>query len=260
MNIGCTIAIAAVPFLDLLDGEVEALGERLIAAEDGAERDAALEAARRRLVSGMDAVVRGLPAAVRSEHALARAIGYALTGLADERMLHHPTGATERWREHLLESELYRTSLAGEEIVRRARETLHGEATEEMAASSVLAPLYLGVFRAGFEGSLRDNAPGLAALIAALEERVGAKAPERYRTRPLPDAQPRRLGMSMRAMVGAGLAVWLVSSSVAWTYANWDALKASAAMAERVRAGLPGAGVDTPEHGLGPAPWTRTEE
>lgn len=261
MSIGFTIAISVVPFLDLLDREESELGGLIFASENAQEADAAVDGARRRLLAGVDAVVRSLPSSVRSDQSLSRAVGYTLIGLADERMLHHPTGAVERWRERLLEVELYGSALAGQEIIRRARAAVHlgpsgfREGPGSMESSSVLAPLYLGVLRAGFEGSLREDEPALRSLITGLEESVGTRAPERVSARPVADERPRRLGVSLRGMIAVGVATWLGVSGGAWYLATRDSLHASAVLADRIRAGLPGQGQDDWDvHGIGPFP------
>ena len=260
MSIGFTVAIAAVPLLDLLDKEEIELGAVIVASETAKEADTAVEGSRRRLLAGVDAVVRSLPSSVRSDQGLSRAVGYALIGLADERMLHHPTGVIERWREKLLEVELYGSALAGQEIIRRARAAVHmgpsesRDGRESMESSSVLAPLYLGVLRAGFEGSLREDESALRSLISGLEEVVGARTPERVSARPIADERPGRLGVSLRGLMVAGLSAWLVVSGGAWYLATRDSLQASAAMADRIRAGLATDQGDGDIHGIGPAP------
>ena len=264
MSVGFNIAIAAVPFLDLLDREEIELGALIVDAQSPKDAETALEASRRRLLAGVDAVVRSLPTSVRSDQGLSRSVGYALIGLADERMLHHPTGVIERWREKLLEIELYGSALAGQEIIRRARAAVHAGPDEEregfgsMEPSSVLAPLYLGVLRAGFEGSLREDESALKALVSALEDRVGARAPDRGSARPIPEERARRLGVSLRGLAITGLATWLIVSAGAWYLATWESLQASSKMAERIRAGLYAEHGDGQEHGIGPAPRTDT--
>ena len=190
MSIGYSIAIAAVPFFDLLDDEEASLAVRVLEANDERTVAAAMESTRRRLAHSVDAVVRSLPSAVRSDLAGSRAVAYALIGLADERMLHHPAGGLHRWRERLLEFDLYGSALAGQEIVTQARNAAHGVSGSSGSASdgnapSLLAPLYLGVFRAGFEGSLRGDTVGLSSLslLARGGRRRSARAAGRDRGR-----------------------------------------------------------------------------
>ena len=102
MSTGYVVALSAVPFIDLLAEQESALVAVLLGT-DGEPVDAhvaanAVEATRRRLIQGVDSAVRSLPAAVRGDQSASKAFAYALVALADERMLHHPTGAIERWR------------------------------------------------------------------------------------------------------------------------------------------------------------------
>ena len=179
-----------------------------------------MEATRRRLIQGVDSAVRSLPAAVRGDQRASRAFAYALVALADERMLHHPTGAVERWRTRLLETELYDTALAGQEVVRRARAAALSDAALEtgvkvMEDSSVFAPLYLALLRAGFEGSLRGDPVELSALVASLEEATGSVRPTERRTLSFPPAadRPARSAISPRALAVIAFLVWLLGGA-----------------------------------------------
>lgn len=255
MSIGYSIAIGAVPFFDLLDQEEESLAATVLEAGDAPTVTAAMEASRRRLAQAVDAVVRSLPTAIRSDLTASREVAYALIGLADERMLHHPTGGLNRWREHLLEFELYGSALAGQEIVTRARAAAHGAPGSSGPAgsdASLLAPLYLGVFRAGFEGSLRGDHVGLSSLIASIEENVGARG-----ERPMEvavDVRPRRFGLSPLLLTALGLLVWLASGFGIWLVLSGEPLEESVRMAERISAGLPASGLLDPlERSVGPS-------
>ena len=256
MSIGYSIAMGVVPFLDLLDEEEEALTEKVREASGDAAVAAAMEASRRRLAQGVDSVVRGLPSVIRNDLTASRSIAYALIGLADERMLHHPAGGLERWRERLLEFDLYGSALAGQEVAAGARAAARGE-TEGDAA--MLAPLYLAVFRSGFEGSLRGDAVGLASLIASLEEAVGAQ-----RERPsvlAADTRPTRIGLAPLPMAMLGLAAWLVAGLVVWFALSGNALDDSDRMAKRITAGLPAATEVGPlERSIGPSRLPPPEE
>ena len=264
MSTGHAVAISAVPFLDLLAEQESALVAVLLGTDD-APVDAhaaanAVEATRRRLIQGIDSAVRSLPAAVRGDQRASKAFAYALVALADERMLHHPTGAVERWRARLLEAELYDTALAGQEIVRRARASALSDAELEtgvklMEDSSVFAPLYLALLRAGFEGSLRGDPAQLSALVAALEEATGSVRTADRRTFALPPAsdRPARSAISPRALAVIAFLVWLVGAPTLWYGLAADAFFQSASIAERLRAGLPPhapSGEFT--HGIGP--------
>ena len=255
MSIGYSIAIGAVPFFDLLDNEEESLAAQVLEAGDERTVAAAMETSRRRLAQSVDVVVRALPAAVRGDLTMSRAVAYALIGLADERMLHHPAGGLDRWRERLLEFDLYGSALAGQEIVAQARNAAHGVSGSSGPAggdASLLTPLYLGVFRAGFEGSLRGDMVGLSSLIASLEEAAGAQ-----RERPVEiatDVRPTRIGLSPMALAALGLMAWLASGLGVWLTLSGESLNDSARIAQRVSAGLPATTLLDPlERSVGPS-------
>ena len=257
MSLGYSIAIAAVPCFDLLDDEEESLAAQVLEAGDDRSASAAMDGTRRRLAQGVDAVVRSLPTAIRSDLTVSRAVAYALIGLADERMLHHPAGGLDRWRERLLEFDLYGSALAGQEIVSEARNAAHGVSASSRSGSAgsdaaLLAPLYLGVFRAGFEGSLRGDAVGLSSLIASLEEAAGSG-----RERPVDiaaDARPTRIGMSPVTLVALGLMAWLICGPGVWYVLAVEPLKDIARIAERVSAGLSATTLLDPlERSVGPS-------
>ena len=252
------MAVATVPFLDLVDQEEAALAEQVSEAADAHAVAAAMEASRRRLAQGVDGVVRGLPAAVRGDLAASRAVAYALVGLVDGRMLHHPAGGLERWRERLLESDLYGSALAGQEVVSRARASAHGlsEGSTGIAGEgSTFAPFYLAVFRAGFEGSLRGDAVGLASLVAALEEAVGVRGET-----PLDvavDQRPKRLGLAPLPLGALGVATWLAASFAVWLALSSGTLTETERIAGRISAGLPATSVADPlERSIGPSGLT----
>ena len=264
MIAGHTVAISAVPFIDLLAEQESALVAVLLGT-DGAPVDPhvaenAVEATRRRLIQGVDSAVRSLPAAVRGDQRASKAFAYALVALADERMLHHPTGAIERWRTRLLEAELYDTALAGQEVVRRARAAALSDAELETGVkvtedSSVFAPLYLALLRAGFEGSLRGDPVELSALIASLEEATASVRPTDRRSLVFPSAadRPSRSAISPRALAVIAFLVWLLGGPALWYGLAETPLLQSASMAERLRAGLPMAAPSSEFiHGIGP--------
>ena len=203
-----------------------------------------MDTSRRRLAQGIDTFVRSLPTGIRSNVNTSRWAAYALAGLVDERMLHHPAGGLDRWRERLLEFELYGSALAGQEIVERAREAAFGTMTDAVSVSvdagggsSLLAPLYLGLFRSGFEGSLRGDVTGLASLITSLEEAVGAgrQVPDVITD----DVRPVRVGLSAAPMAAIGVAAWLVGGAGTWAMLSHDALEEAGRIEKRVLANLP---------------------
>ena len=288
MSVGFQVAVCAVPFFDLLDGEEESLAVEVAEAPDAATATAAMDASRQRLAQAVDSLVRSLPAAVRSDLTASRAVAYALVGLVDGRMLHRPAGGLERWRERLLEHELYGSALAGQEVVAQAQAAARGsaegtptlriaaargiaegtptlrmaegtstlghlaEGTPTAAHPSTLAPFYLAVLRAGFEGSLRGDAVGLASLIAALEEAVGAHKDGRLEA--APDLRPKRIGMAPVPLAALGLAAWLVAGFAAWFALFGRSFEEADQMAQRIAAGLPTTSVEHPlKHSVGPS-------
>lgn len=238
MNVGFLIAINAVPFFELLDEQEESLAAQVLELSNGPAASAAMDASRRRLAQGVSAFVSSLPSMVRNDVNTSRAAAYALVGLADERMLHHPAGGLDRWRERLLEFELYDSALAGQEIVTRARAAACGTVAQAgIGDAALLAPLYLGVFRAGFEGALRDNPLELSLLVTSLEETVG--------TAPSPPVEsfagvrPMRIGLSPLSLALAGTLLWLGSGLGAWLVLSHGPLQEAGRIEERVSAGLP---------------------
>ena len=261
MSIGFQVAVCAVPFFDLLDEEEQSLAAQVAEAPENAAATIAMQTSRQRLTQGVDSVVRSLPATVRSDLTASRAVAYALVGLADGRMLHHPAGGLERWRDRLLEFELYGSALAGQEVVAQARAAvaITEGAPIEPGHLSFLAPFYLGVFRAGFEGSLRGDAVGLASLIAALEEVVGAR---RHGTLDVaPDVRPNRVGLAPLPLAALGLTAWLAAGFAVWLALSGQSLKESELMAQRLGSGLPATAIVDPlNHSVGPFEVTSTEQ
>ena len=251
MSVGFSIAIGAVPFFDLLDEEEEALAERIIELTDGKAVANAMDASRRRLAQGIDVFVRSLPSSVRNDANTSKAAAYVLVALADERMLHHPAGGLDRWREKLLEFELYGSALAGQEIVSRARVAAASES--ESDHTSVLIPLYLGVFRAGFEGSLRGDGLGLSSLIASLEESVGVRRGQDIET--ITDVRPARIGLAPVPLGILGVVLWLMSGLGVWLILPQTSLKEAHWMKNRINAGLEitTAARDALDHSVGPS-------
>ena len=269
MSTGYAIAVAATPFFDTLDAEEETLSRQVLEANsDDRTVSSAMESTRRRLAQAVDSVVRRLPATVRSDLPVSRGVAYALIGLADERMLHHPAGGLSRWREKLLESELYGSALAGQEIVRQARAIVQGTTgapgtTAGTGDLAVLAPLYLGMFHSGFEGSLRADAVGLSTLVGSLEEIVGAGRAASLDI--ATDIRPRRLGLSPTVLMGLGVATWLIIGPLVWHVVAHKPLEDARQIAERVVKGLPGNTDNDPlKDSIGPsglgAPETFMEE
>ena len=234
MSTGFSVAIAALPFFDLLDAEEEELAKQVVDAKDERTAGAAMDASRRRLAQGVDAFVRTLPAAIRHDANTSRAAAYALVGLADERMLHHSAGGLERWRNRLLEFELYGSALAGQEVIRNAWLAARGGGD---AGQASLAPLYLALFREGFEGSLRGDLLGTTTLIASLEDALGVVHDQTMALARGPG--PRRAGVAPLPLAIAGVMAWLFTGLAVWLAVPAHDLRLADRMAARIEAQAP---------------------
>ena len=232
MSTGHTIAVAAVPFFDLLDRELVGLVREVNEADDERGVATAMQDCRRRLASAVDAFVRALPAAIRNDPNQSRAGAYALVGLADERMLHYAAGGLERWRDHLLEFDLYGSALAGQEIVRAAQVAAQGGSQQ-----GELGVLYLALLREGFEGSLRGDTHGLNSLAASLEEAVGVDRNSSMEL--LGEGGPKRTGVAPVPFAIAGVVLWLLAGFGVWLTLPSDAMASADRLVEGVRIGLP---------------------
>ena len=259
MDAGYAVAACALPFIAGLEGEIAGLAGAGVGAEgdlriDGVEAPS-LESARRRLAHAADAAVRALPRASAGVPGAAAAFAYGLVGLADERMLHHPAGLIEGWRARLLETELYASAIAGEEIVRRARSAARAGHDRGDDDGGLGPAFYLALMRAGFEGELRGDRGGLGELVSALEEAAGIRGFDPSVTPELPRAGLRvhRAAFSPGMLAGAAALVWVASAPVLWSVFAGPALAESTHMAARLRAGLDvSVGADAPLHGIGP--------
>ena len=246
MSTAHSVAIAAIPFFDLLDREVSALVVQVNEADGDRAVATAMEECRRRLSQGVDTFVRSLPAAIRNDANTSRAAAYGLVGLADERMLHYPSGGLERWRDRLLEFELYGSALAGQEIIRSSQAAAQG------GTQSELGVLYLALFREGFEGSLRGDALALGSLTASLEEALGVVRDQAIEL--LGEGGPKRVGIAPMPFAVAGVALWLLSGFGVWLTLPAGALDEAERVAQRVRVALPAhvPAVDAMARPLGP--------
>lgn len=231
MALGHTVAVLAVPFFDLLDREVATLVGQVHEADGERAEVTAMEDCRRRLAQGVDAFVRALPVAIRNDANQSRAAAYALVGLADERMLHYPSGGLERWRDRLLEFDLYGSALAGQEIVRATQTAAQGTSRDELGA------LYLALLREGFEGSLRGDTHGLSSLVAALEEAVGVVRDPSMEL--LGEGGPKRTGVAPVPFAIAGVMLWLLAGFGVWLTMPADALREADRLVDALRIAMP---------------------
>ena len=117
---------------------------------------------------------------------------------------------------------------------------------------AALAPFYLAVFRAGFQGSLRVDAVGMSSLVASLEEAVGARTQQRFLAPP--ETRPKRFFLSPVPLAAFGVLVWLVAGVATWMSLSGDSLDESRRMADRIVADLPVTGRANPlERSIGPS-------
>ena len=137
----------------------------------------------------------------------------------------------------------------------RARAAAHGVPDADtglMSGSSVLAPFYLAVFRAGFEGALRGDAVGRSTLITALEEACAVHQATRFEVPP--DNRPRKWGLAPLPLAGLGIAAWLLAGFAAWFALSGDALVDSDRLAQRLSARVPVTDGAAPlERSIGPS-------
>ena len=248
MSVGFAVAISAMPFFNQLDSEEEALAAQVVEADDDRKVAAAMDASRRRLAQGVETFVRGLPAAIRHDANTSRAAAYAVVGLADERMLHHAAGGLERWRNRLLEFELYGSALAGQEVIRSARLAAQGGGD---SGQDWLAPLYLALFREGFEGSLRGDLLSLTTVIATLEDALGVVHDREIALASGPG--PKRAGVSPMPLAVAGVTAWLVTGLTAWFAVSEKHLALADRMATRIEAQAPFMLHDPLDRSVGPS-------
>ena len=101
-----------------------------------------------------------------------------------------------------------------------------------LGQASLLAPFYLAVFRAGFEGALRGDAVGRSALITALEEACGVHQPSRFDVPA--DHRPRKWGLAPLPLAALGIAAWLLAGFAAWFALSGDALADTDRLAQRL--------------------------
>ncbi len=107
----------------------------------------------------------------------------------------------------------------------------------QAGGAALLAPLYLAVFRSGFEGSLRGDVSELNTLISSLEETVSTGRP-----RPVGVAtgeRPPRLGVPAAPLAAIGLSLWLACGFTFWLVLSSDTLHKADQVADRIAAGLP---------------------
>jgi type VI secretion system protein ImpK len=217
--------------------EVMRLRERVAKgtwAFDGGERaagagaDASPSAVWRSLVSllerqALDAGRSGGDFAVE----LYRRAQYAMAALADEVFLHLDWPGREAWREHLMETRLFGSHRAGEELFERIEELLR----DRDVVYAELGRVYLMVLGLGFQGKFRgreDAAQELEGFRRRLFHFVFGRDPEalRGRERLVPQAYAATLvegaGGKLPHLrpwlwaIGILLALWLAGTHLLW--------------------------------------------
>ena len=101
----------------------------------------------------------------------------------------------------------------------------------------MLAPLYLAVLRAGFEGALRGDNTALSTLTSSLMDTVGAGRDGSVGL--ASGGRPSRMGLPVRSLAAAGVAVWLGAGFLTWYLFSAEPLERAGVIAERVSANLP---------------------
>lgn len=159
--------------------------------------------------------------------AIYRQAQYAMVALADEIFLHTDWPGREAWQSNLLESKLFQSHRAGEQVFQRIDELLH----ERDAVYMELATVYLMVLALGFQGRLRDRDDGpleLASYRRRLFRFLCNREPELHEggVQLVPDAYastldqgtPGRLPHLRRWMLGfaAVLVGWVVAGYFVW--------------------------------------------
>jgi type VI secretion system protein ImpK len=86
-------------------------------------------------------------------HEVYRNAQYAMAALADEVFLHLEWAGRDAWREHLLETKLFGSHRAGEELFERIEKML----VDREGMYQELARIYLTTLALGFEGKYRGN-------------------------------------------------------------------------------------------------------
>lgn len=88
--------------------------------------------------------------------AIYRQAQYAMVALADEIFLHTDWAGREAWQSNLLESKLFQSHRAGEQVFQRIDELLR----DRDAVYMELGTVYLMILALGFQGRLRDRDDG----------------------------------------------------------------------------------------------------
>ncbi|MFM2065550.1 MAG: hypothetical protein RLZZ584_459 [Pseudomonadota bacterium] len=181
----------------------------------------------------------------RTDAALLEQARYLKVALADEILLHRPWAGREAWSGHLLETALFRTSVAGERVLDQIEDVLR----DREPAQRPLARLYLFALALGFQGRWRGQpgVEGLPGLRRELYQFVYQRQPEgaEISRRLAPQAYahtlshlaPRRQRTLSRSLVLwlIGLVALLALSELLWLWPTWPLRQALGGLAPAVR-------------------------
>ncbi len=233
------------------------LGEDSPEAARKAAEDACDRLAREIEVQTMEISRSGSPA----DRAAVDELRYLKAAIADELLLARSWPGRSRYTEHLIETRLFGSSVAGDEVFRRIDAVL-GDASGQ---PSQMAPLYLFAISTGFEGRhrgphadeslqpLRDalfrkiyrREPELAPGLASLPRNADRVMSDQAYQYPLSNIAPVRffrLSRGTLAFVGT-MALLLAISQVAWRVSSAPvrkALEPSAPTKQKIRQADPG--------------------
>ena len=161
---------------------------------------------------------------------------YLKAALADEILLNTPWVGRECWTGYLLESALFRTNIAGEQVFRRIEELL----SDREPSTKDLARLYLFTLAMGFQGKYRgsDESERLRGYREELFQFVYQRQPdlqardrvmhERAYANTLSHIAPRKLpSLSRWSVVVLLTAVSLLAvSEIVWLWQSWPVRQA----------------------------------
>jgi type VI secretion system protein ImpK len=161
---------------------------------------------------------------------------YLKAVLADEMLLNTPWAGQEAWQGHLLESTLFRTNVAGDQVFRRIEQLL----LDREPSRRNIARLYLFALSLGFQGRFRgaDADARLRSLRGELYEFVYQRRPDLGgRDRVVSDdayahtlshIAPRKLPTVARWTVVflLGLVSLLALSEILWLWQSWPVREA----------------------------------
>lgn len=160
---------------------------------------------------------------------------YAMAALADEVFIHLDWSGASSWRHHLLESALFDTHRAGEEIFRRIDHLIqHGDRSHRYAE---VALVYLLLLALGFQGKYRGD-PDARAIVDETrrslyrfltgrtpdDDDMPRVSPPAYAGVPVPGGPRPRMPYLRRWLwtLGAVVVLWLLVGHALWLHLTAD--------------------------------------